>query len=1167
MDSVTRLDYALFQLTPTRTRCDLVIFSGKANEKLASGLLEPFLSHLKCAKDQISKGGYSITLRSDAPWFTKATLERFVRFVSTPEVLERFVTLEREIAQIEKSIQSNELPNNDAAADPEGKSMLGEGSSKKSSTFSFPKDGSADSDNVLEENSKVRLQRVLETRRAVLHKEQAMAYARALVAGFELDYIDDLISFADAFGAYRLREACVNFINLCQEKSEDRLWIDEIAAMKAFSRPDLPYLGTSGIILAGEDNDRGSQMMNLQDGGPSLGQRNGSMDTSITDSTMSHGSFDASQVPTVPTDGRAQMPFTWPNHLPQYMNNFQGPIFPQVPPYQQGYPFPGVQVPSSHYLRWPPNLDSDAQSYKSSSRSKKKHSHEKFSKTLEEEEEEEEEGSSTEASDSSRLNRNVQNGKKHGKKSSRKVVIRNINYIASERDIGEKIGSSEGSSSDDDDFKHQVEKAVESLHSRRKSSSSSNHQKKRESKHHRHEGEMAGEDNKTGRANNSEAEIKSSPWDAFQSLLMRDEEPAKFQEEKLVQEKSKGGSLFAHEVESGILKPPAVSDDSFIIRENDVGAVGSAEVEELGASQSDRPIVKKRGSELEDSLFVNRVEGSGTFYSPSSDFAAVASSTVKVQREGDWFIRSQANDSANRGESFDLRPVFADSSFGGGISQVDMKRDKFLADDSFMIKGRAASGDQESGSRLMADISIVPEIVETKNTQKESHERNFEPDDLYMMLDRNVDMESAGATWTPEMVYENNVPLNDVSRRQSDVETVDGDETKLPPNGMREKSGKISTKEGKSKPVNAFLGRNRLDMTSRTKKPTSGSRVPAPKNKAEKDEENRRRKEELLIQRQKRIAERSANNGRKPVAPKKSSSENKLSKTSTEHIRPTKLSPSQEAQKPPKPVLRNSTIERLSAARNTKKVSSTDLKSAEPIRATSKASKTSTDDDKKLSSKKTEPPKKKVGPQSTGGASQSKPEVQAKNKSLEAVDVSVTHPAPPSEEDFKDIKVLESTPIEDNGGTTEQVAPKDTLDNGSSNVNVPETNSTLPVVHKKAKSVQFKTDPEVTFMPSPMPDVQSEYVQEVTLHSVPSPENLSLEYSATCGEGATEAAIPQISGTEIEVSTPPPSDEMTLEEPVHSRKKWNSEEKSPKTTKGFRKLLSFGRKSLISLKT
>lgn len=54
------------------------------SERLASGLLEPFLSHLKSAKDQISKGGYSITLRppgEHAHWFTKATLQRFFYFV------------------------------------------------------------------------------------------------------------------------------------------------------------------------------------------------------------------------------------------------------------------------------------------------------------------------------------------------------------------------------------------------------------------------------------------------------------------------------------------------------------------------------------------------------------------------------------------------------------------------------------------------------------------------------------------------------------------------------------------------------------------------------------------------------------------------------------------------------------------------------------------------------------------------------------------------------------------------------------------------------------------------------------------------------------------------------------------------------------------------------
>lgn len=58
-----------------------MIFAGKESEKLASGLLQPFVSHLDWAKDQISKGGYSITLRpvgSDASWFTKATMQRLI---------------------------------------------------------------------------------------------------------------------------------------------------------------------------------------------------------------------------------------------------------------------------------------------------------------------------------------------------------------------------------------------------------------------------------------------------------------------------------------------------------------------------------------------------------------------------------------------------------------------------------------------------------------------------------------------------------------------------------------------------------------------------------------------------------------------------------------------------------------------------------------------------------------------------------------------------------------------------------------------------------------------------------------------------------------------------------------------------------------------------------
>jgi len=78
----TRLESAVFQLTPTRTRCDLVVVANGRKEKIASGLLNPFIAHLKVAQEQIAKGGYSITLEPDpeidASWFTRGTVERLV---------------------------------------------------------------------------------------------------------------------------------------------------------------------------------------------------------------------------------------------------------------------------------------------------------------------------------------------------------------------------------------------------------------------------------------------------------------------------------------------------------------------------------------------------------------------------------------------------------------------------------------------------------------------------------------------------------------------------------------------------------------------------------------------------------------------------------------------------------------------------------------------------------------------------------------------------------------------------------------------------------------------------------------------------------------------------------------------------------------------------------
>ena len=85
-------------------------------------------------------------------------------------------------------------------------------------------------------------------------------------------------------------------MELCKKKDNDGLWMDKIAALQANSHSEFSYLGTSGIILAGEDNDHSQGLViNAQNGGFSSRKQNGSMDASASESAPGHGSLDNTQ--------------------------------------------------------------------------------------------------------------------------------------------------------------------------------------------------------------------------------------------------------------------------------------------------------------------------------------------------------------------------------------------------------------------------------------------------------------------------------------------------------------------------------------------------------------------------------------------------------------------------------------------------------------------------------------------------------------------------------------------------------------------------------------------------------------------------------------------------------------------------------------------------------
>lgn len=62
-------------------RCELFVSSNGNTEKLASGLVKPFVTHLKVAEEQVALAVQTIKLEVEnhkhaESWFTKGTLER-----------------------------------------------------------------------------------------------------------------------------------------------------------------------------------------------------------------------------------------------------------------------------------------------------------------------------------------------------------------------------------------------------------------------------------------------------------------------------------------------------------------------------------------------------------------------------------------------------------------------------------------------------------------------------------------------------------------------------------------------------------------------------------------------------------------------------------------------------------------------------------------------------------------------------------------------------------------------------------------------------------------------------------------------------------------------------------------------------------------------------------
>ncbi|KAK9056321.1 hypothetical protein SSX86_027411 [Deinandra increscens subsp. villosa] len=778
MDPLTHLEYALFQLTPTRTRCDLLLFSGKNKEKLASGLVEPFISHLKFFKDQISKGGYSITLRpptTSAFWFTKYTFQRLVRFINSPEVLERFIRLEREISQIENSVHNNDSEEHAGEAG----SLSSDGSTKSVQKIEKSKINAGEAgDDVQEENSKIQLQRLLETRKAMLRKEQAMAYHRAHVAGFETENMNDLILFADHFGASRLRAACIEFQDLCKKKHNDGLWMDELAAMAAYPPSELAYNGTSGLLIATESN---ASILNNDLNFEPEGDKN-----------------NTDQAPSTPSN--VPMHMQWPNQIPQYMYNFPGPQGPRYP-----YPYPGMPPYYPAHMSWPANGDDSSHGRHHRSSSKKKSKSPLPDSSEEDEDDSNEDGESDSVSDSGTVSKHEKSTKKSKKKSSKTVVIRNINYITSNRK------NSDGGS--DDSAEDEVDGVLESL-VKHHSKSSKSHEKK-----------------KKGTEMDDESGKQNVNWDAFQNLLLKDD----------VQDDHFAIRNDAMDVGSENYvkgRSKARANDSFVVPDRN-GLDDSRKVNPHDFENGET--FRMKGRDYSDADLVNSHRyGEGTNGMTNYRDLGSDSSMIRNRRDGDWFV-------VKNSESQTGRSTFNDDyvSVKGDVFSSETNKKNVPIDDSFMVQPQTTVPyDSQWGP---TDVSMVESVNKPDANDSSQAKTGFhEPDDLYLMVSRDSGTEpQVRSSWTPEIDYGTEVLFTKSEPKPAPVETKD--QTEESP--VKAKTKKVA----KPRPLSRSLPTDkRLPFVSRSV---------VHKSKREQEDEIRKRVEELAAERQRRIAERSAASG------------------------------------------------------------------------------------------------------------------------------------------------------------------------------------------------------------------------------------------------------------------------------------------------------------------
>ncbi|KAJ6890448.1 COP1-interacting protein 7-like isoform X2 [Populus alba x Populus x berolinensis] len=794
MKSSTRLDSAIFQLTPTRTRCDLIICVNGKTEKIASGLAQPFLDHLKTAQDQLAKGGYSIILEpgTDAAWFTKGTIERFVRFVSTPEVLERVYNLESEILQIEKgiAIQSN----NDI-----GLSSVEDNRAKPAECI----EGSRPPTDSSEEKA------------IVLYKPGSHppeANGSTVQEG-------------------NSKDACVRFMELWKRKHETGQWVEIEAAEAMSSRTDFSAMNASGIDLSNTIN---KQWPETPDSNRKAGVDPNADERPPMDQQPSPGQREYFQ---------AQFPHPmfppWPIHSPPGAV----PVFP-------GYPMQGI----AYYQNYPGNNPAFQPPYPSGEDPRihagqrmrqRRHSMDSNTESEAWEVDALRTGSQDEAEFEKETSRGRGGGRKgshSGKKKSGTVVIRNINYITSKRQdsSGSESRSASGSENDEEDeILSDTAPNVKHRNSLRSSKRKGSHTK---STDELNSSDMAG--------TSYGKEEDGGHWKAFQNYLLKDADEAErvidqgmFAMEKNVRAKSRQNTMG---------DDPLVFEgrDPVDNQEGDVTVMQkvSGNLTRMTKASKDELLLSiKMGQPNDDRRLIN---GQMDLQSAEIDGRR---GQYRMNANDDFIIHGRENKSGYRSLASDPLAV---NGFETAKNDLDRRSSINMDDDSYIVSLRSMSLDQAGteGRNTIDMDSEFPSTVQRTESLSNRSQVKYEPDDLSLMPERGIEKGSIG--YDPALDYDMQASLhkknNEAVAGQGSKKSDKDRKSKLIPDTSDRKKAVGLIRKGKPSKLSP------LDEAKARAERLRTFKADLQKMKKEKEEEEIKRLEALKLERQKRIAARGS---------------------------------------------------------------------------------------------------------------------------------------------------------------------------------------------------------------------------------------------------------------------------------------------------------------------